>query len=474
MARYQGNPPRAASGIVVSDVVELHAGDAAFLWLLRSKAVTSQKYRLRDLARADERVEAHLDGLEVSGSEGWAKLIDDMGDGQAGAIFAGAVWAMRTGDAGRFGAAVDSAQDKRACLDALVSAFGWAWSGGTADDRPDLAPRLVGPPRSAVDAAGPPPAFLSPPETWARLLLAESSAASRFVAVGAFAVCRVSPTDDELDLMLLKESHAPAMARAARLVGEIGIVSAARTLEYLLVHEVPEVRAAAAWSLCVLQAKHEAAIQVLMAATQNAEIRPDVLADVVAMAARRMAAEDLHGWVRELARAGHSRMALIAAAAAGFTALIDDILALMADEESARLAGFAFTQITGADLVKLDLERDDQKDKTPESEATPADAAAEDDEAPSPEEEEDSHLPDPDPALVAGWWRDHRSDFSPAVRYLAGRPILEAGLHQTLIDGTQPQRRAAAIELACLTRWRPVYNTSQPGFAQARGLLGWT
>jgi uncharacterized protein (TIGR02270 family) len=463
MARYQGNPPRSASGIVVSDVVELHAGDAAFLWLLRSKAVTSQKYRLRDLARADERVEAHLDGLEVSGSEGWAKLIDDMGDGQAGAIFAGAVWAMRTGDAGRFGAAVDSAQDKRACLDAVVSAFGWAWSGGTADDRPDLAPRLVGPPRSATDAAGPPPAFLSPPETWARGLLAESSAASRFVATGAFAVCRVSPTDDELDLMLLKESHPPTMARAARLVGEIGIVCAARTLEYLLVHEVPEVRAAAAWSLCVLQAKHKAAIQVLMAAAQNVEVRPDV----VAMAARRMAAEDLHSWVQELVQAGHTRMALLAAAAAGFTALIDDILALMAHEETARLAGFAFSQITGADLVKLNLERDDQKDKKPE-------AAEADDEAPSPEEEEDSHLPDPDPALVAGWWRDHRGDFSPAVRYLAGRPILEAGLHQTLIDGTQPQRRAAAIELAGLTRWRPVYNTSQPGFAQARSLLGWT
>jgi hypothetical protein len=102
-----------------------------------------------------------------------------------------------------------------------------------------------------------------------------------------FAVCRVSPGDHEMDVLLMNEPHPPTIARAARMVGEIGIASAESTLEYLLAHEVPEVREAAAWSLSVFQSKHKAVTQVLMAAGQEVEPHPDVLA----MAARRLTAE---------------------------------------------------------------------------------------------------------------------------------------------------------------------------------------
>jgi len=444
MARYQGNPPQDASRILFGEILEMHAEDAAFLWSIRRKAVRRQKYKLRDLARADERVEAHLEGLDVAGTDGWSKLVDALGDGQAGAVFAGSVWAMRAGDWGRFGAALDSAGDERPRLDAVLSAFGWASAGGTA----------IAPPPSTA---------------WARRLVADPAPKQRFVGVGAFAVCRVSPSDEEIDAWLGKERDPRTRARAARLVGELGLGNAVAMLEYLLDDEALEVRQGAAWSLCALRSNHQIATRMLMAAAQDLD--PDL--DALEMAARRLSAEHVQGWMKELIAEGRARAALLVAAACGWPSIIDDLLPLMSEEETAPLAGLAFTQITGADLVVLNLERDDKK--VAAEAGGDVDIENEDvDQAPSDEEEEDAHLPFPDPDLVARWWREHRSEIDLATRHLAGRPIHQAGLRQTLVAGSQPQRRAAAVELACLSAGTPIYNTSQPGFSQARGLLGWT
>lgn len=483
MARYQGIPARASTAITVPAVVELHAGDASFLWGIRRKAVKSQKYRLRDLARADERVEAHLEGLEVAGADGWAMLMEDLELGLRGAIFAGGVWTMRLGDEGRFGAVLDSARSDRSSLDALVSGFGWAWSGGTADDRPDLPGLLVGT-RTVEPATAAPKTGQAPLETWARKLLLDGEPTSRYVGVGAFAVCRVSPTPGELGQLLTKESDPPTLARAARMIGELGISAAAAQLEYLLGHEVPEVRQAAAWSTALVAPYNRAYLPLLIAAGLDAE--PNF--DIIEMAGRKLPADQMKGWAQQLSKDGHVRAALVAMAACGAPSLIDDILPHLQDEQTARLAGFAFSQITGADLVKLNLELDEKKAAEGKDEKNGKGAVATatenrtesdieedaDDEAPSQEEEDDSHLPVPDPDLVAKWWQEHKGEFSAGARYLAGRPVTDPGLRQTLADGTQPQRRAAAVELACLLRGGVVYNTSQPGFVQARDHLGWT
>jgi hypothetical protein len=43
--------------------VSLPAEEAAFLWLLRSNAIRQPHCALKDLAKLDDRFEAHLDGL---------------------------------------------------------------------------------------------------------------------------------------------------------------------------------------------------------------------------------------------------------------------------------------------------------------------------------------------------------------------------------------------------------------------------
>lgn len=60
--------------MIIADIVSQHVEEAAFLWLLRSSAIRQPHYALKDLAKLDERVEAHLDGLRVAGASdtwGW-------------------------------------------------------------------------------------------------------------------------------------------------------------------------------------------------------------------------------------------------------------------------------------------------------------------------------------------------------------------------------------------------------------------
>src|SRR5262245_61028631 len=56
-----GFHPGEISGLINDRVVGRHADEAPFLWSLRDGAVSAPHYALRDLARLDERVEAHLD-----------------------------------------------------------------------------------------------------------------------------------------------------------------------------------------------------------------------------------------------------------------------------------------------------------------------------------------------------------------------------------------------------------------------------
>ena len=68
--------------MIIAEIVSQHVEESAFLWLLRSNAIHQPHYGLKALAKLDNRVEAHLDGLRVAGgfhdaglSRGVANLI---------------------------------------------------------------------------------------------------------------------------------------------------------------------------------------------------------------------------------------------------------------------------------------------------------------------------------------------------------------------------------------------------------------
>jgi uncharacterized protein (TIGR02270 family) len=153
-------------------------------------------------------------------------------------------------------------------------------------------------------------------------------------------------------------------------------------------------------------------------------------------------------------------LAIIGAGTAGDPMLVPWLIEQMQVTEHARVAGEAFTMITGADLV-----RDGLKGESPyDFDDDPNDDPEDNNVAMDPDE----HLPWPDPQLAAAWWQ-HRSDaFDNGTRYFLGKTLSAGHLRQVLCTGSQRQRACAAMELALLRPGLPLFETRAPGFRQVR------
>jgi len=111
--------------MIITEIVSQHAEEAAFLWLLRSNAIRQPHYALKDLAKLDGRVEAHLDGLRVAGEPGWELCKAALGNEEAGEVFAASVMAVESGIESRIQAVLDVVTAKPELIDGIVSALGW-------------------------------------------------------------------------------------------------------------------------------------------------------------------------------------------------------------------------------------------------------------------------------------------------------------------------------------------------------------
>ncbi|MBI2899863.1 MAG: hypothetical protein HYY17_06745 [Planctomycetes bacterium] len=176
-------------------VLDQHAEETAFLWILRDNAVRAPHYDLPQLARLDSRVEAHLDGLRVAGEDGWKRALDELKHGEPGEVFAAA--SLATDDEARFRTVLDAAKSPE-LERAVVSAIGWAPSE--------------------------PPAL--------RKLLASDSPRLRRLALAGCAVRRLDP-GPALDAALASSDEALRKTgrRAAELLGRVAPPRAAVDLD---------------------------------------------------------------------------------------------------------------------------------------------------------------------------------------------------------------------------------------------------
>ena len=101
---------------IISGIIEQHADEAAFLWTARDHIVYAPHVTSADLARHDERLEAHLDGLRVAGDAGWAACRAALDAGEPGALFVAAVIAFDGGQVPRL----------RDVLTAAARRLGWS------------------------------------------------------------------------------------------------------------------------------------------------------------------------------------------------------------------------------------------------------------------------------------------------------------------------------------------------------------
>ena len=132
----------------------------------------------------------------------------------------------------------------------------------------------------------------------------------------------------------------------------------------------------------------------------------------------------------------------------------------MGNETTARLAGEAFSLITGADLALQDLER--KPPKTFESGPTidPDDLNVQMD--------PDEGLPWPDPERIEKWWSANGGRLRAGTRCFMGAPVTREHCIGVLKNGYQRQRILAAHYLCILQPGIPLFNTSAPAWRQQR------
>lgn len=408
--------------MIIADIVSQHVEEAAFLWLLRSNAVRQPHYALKDLAKLDDRVEAHLDGLRVAGEPGWELCHAALGNEEAGEVFAASVIACESGLESRVQAVLDVVMAKPELAHGMVSALGWI----------------------TVEQASP----------HLQRLLASPVHLHRQMGLAGCAIHRVDPK--QALTQAVTSRNVSLRARALKAVGELGRKDLLGAVKANLQAEDESVRYWAAWSGALLG--EPVAIPVLQRLVQSGHPCRE---EACALALRRVAVPEGQAWLKILGSTPNTlRLAVQAAGVIGDPTTVPWLIEQMRHPDLARVAGESFTLITGIDLAYDDLDMDQ-----PEGfEAGPTEDPADEDVAMDADED----LPWPHLQLIDKWWSSHRTEFTNGTRYFLGKPITIDSLNDALKNGKQRQRGAAAMELAMRQPGTALFNCSAPGFRQQK------
>jgi uncharacterized protein (TIGR02270 family) len=424
---------------VVPTVLAQHAEEAAMLRHARGVLVRAPHAGLLQLGRFDERIAAHLDGLLVGGRAAQALCKSALERPEAGEIFTFASLALASRDLKALDHAIALAAALPAAWRGVASALGW------------------------ISAAG--------LQGVVRELLVSKQPAHRALGITACRLHRVDP-GAALQTALLDTDTTLRMA-AARAAGELGRVDLLEAVVRAMADDQADVVFWAARSACLL-GDRKASRQVLAVAATAQQTPQDWADAALAMTVLSAPADEAGAWVRQLftegATAGQAaaiRRQLRAVGLLGDVRLVPWLIDKMGDPALARLAGEAFSWITGADLARLDLETLDP----------PADPAANDDnDDDSVLLDADQDLPWPDPAKVRAWWAQ-QSALPGYQAALAGRQRLFAGEPPSLVqakavlgEGTQRLRATAAAWARVLSPGKPLFSVAAPAHRQRRWL----
>jgi uncharacterized protein (TIGR02270 family) len=407
----------------IGAVVLQHVEEAAHLRHVRSALVRAPHVRLIHLGRLDERLAAHLDGVGVAGEYGVGLAHRALERPGRGEIFVATVRALEDRDAPRLERLLAIAEALPASRAGMLSAFGWV---------------------SGADLSGTASSLLESDVPWRR-------------EVG-LAACAMHGVDSGAALVAaLRDQDAGLRVRAARVASQVGRVDVLGACLGQLADAEPGCAFEAARS-AVLLGDRGAALAALEAVSESSSpmavsaALERVLPIVAPQRARALLARVVH-------RLGPSRVVIRGIAAAGDPHYVPWLLQQVNDPEHARVAGEAFTTITGVDLAYLDLDAD-----APSAVAMPDDDPDHGDVA----MDEDDGLPWPDQDKIAAWWKANGSRFTPGTRYFMGQPPSTAHCFSVLQTGFQRQRRHAAEYLCLLKPGTPLFNIAAPARRQKR------
>ena len=412
---------------IIPAIVSQHLEDAASLRSVRSVLVRAPHVKLLQLGRADERLLAHLDGLSVAGDEGYAMAQAALEVPGVGQLFVVAALALERRDTAQIDRLLALLPALPEASRALASAFGW------------VSPPLL---------RGLTARLLASPDPGARRL-GIASCALHSVDPGPALAAGIAHPDSAL--------RATALGSAAR-VGRVDLLG--DCIDHLG-DDDPTCRFAAGAAAVLLGDRQRGA-----EALQTLALAKDFSA-LAALQLHLLAADPgkARQLVRQLAAQGTAlRTTIQAAGWAGDVQAVPWLIQQMADDRQARVAGEAFSFLTGADLALLDLER-----KPPENvEGGPTENPDDDDD--NVALDEDESLPWPDGAKVHAWWKSHASELPQGERCFVGGVADTAHCMHLLATATQRQRHAAALMLCLMRPGTPLFNVAAPAHRQRRQL----
>jgi len=403
-----------------------HVEEAAHLRHVRSVLVRAPHVRLLHLGRLDERIAAHLDGIAVAGEYGTGLAHQALERPGTGEVFVATVRAIEDRDADRLDKLLAIAEAIPASRAGLLSAFGWV---------------------SAADLQGITKALLETAQPWRR-------------EVG-LAVCAMHGVDPGSVLAsAVRDGDAGLRARALRVAGQCGRRDLVDACLAALADDDERCAFEAARSALFLgdRTKSLIALETLTDKLGTAG-KPNLAALRVVF--KVVSSKRAQSMLASLAKdAALIRTVIRGIAIAGDPHFVPWLIAQMEDLKLTRLAGEAFSFITGLDLAYLDLER-----KPPENvQFGPNDDPNDDNVA----MDEDDSLPWPDPAKITTWWRANGARFTAGTRYFMGAEPTPATCAEVLKTGFQRQRIAAAQYLSLFAPGTPLFNTSAPTRRQQR------
>lgn len=361
--------------------------------------------------------------MRIAGDLGWTLCLDELGRADPGEVFIAAVIAFESGQPARTARMLETSCESPALGRAVASALGW------------LPWQTV---RPHID-----------------LLARATPVLGRRAAAAACAVQRQN-FSSLFDRLL--HDDPVVRARVLRAAGELGRHDLHDPLKAALGDSDESCRFWAAFSLTLFRdpIAHHALCATVDAGGALAE-RAAILA------ARAMPVSDALAWQRRLASTnGSRRFAIQAAGAIGDPVSVPWLLDQMSNPPMARVAGEAFTTITGIDLAYHDLDGEWPAgfEVGPNDDPSDANVAMDPDEA----------LPFPDARLVSDWWARNGASLRSGARHLAGKPISVSALQWVLRTGRQRVRAAAALELALLQPSQPLFEVRAPAARQREAL----
>ena len=404
----------------ISEVVEQHSDQAAFLGLLRTLAVHEPHYDLNHLTTLDNRIDAHLDGLRIAGHAGLDALLRQLDPNAQGEVFAATVLTFEMGNAAAKTTLAEHVRGHPESASFMAAALGWL-------EWPQVEP-------------------------WIDRLLTSLEPLFRRIGLAACGMHRRDP--GPALLAGLSHSDPGVVARAARTAGELRRRDLMPAIRAHRLHPDAATRFWSNWATA--QMGDEEALEPLR---QFAEAPGPLQYRALLVMLAWQPRDTCIAWVRQLMQQPQQRrMVIQAVGLLGDPVSIPWLIQQMHDLPHARVAGEAFSLITGADLALLDLELRD----TPDYDAGPNDDPADANVA----MDADENLPWADPQLVEAWWHKERGAFHNGQGYLLGRPLSEHGYLQALTTGQQRQRIVAACGLARQRPTEALFPTSAPAWRQ--------